>query len=149
MFSVMQEGVPNHSPSMAVPTPGLPRLTADEVARYSRHLSLPEMGETGQQRLKAARVAVVGPGVARGIAVLAAGCWRWTRRCRAIRPSTGYGPRRRCTSETDAAPHSAGFVTRWFEFDGGWLYIRLLSAFGMAQVGYARGRWDGQGGRTS
>ncbi|GAB3703807.1 molybdopterin-synthase adenylyltransferase MoeB [Mariniluteicoccus flavus] len=37
-------------------------LTADEVRRYSRHLILPEVGVTGQRRLKNARVLVVGAG---------------------------------------------------------------------------------------
>lgn len=39
-----------------------PQLTAQESARYARHLSLPEIGVTGQRRLKAARVLVVGAG---------------------------------------------------------------------------------------
>ena len=37
-------------------------LTRDELTRYSRHLSLPEVGETGQRRLKASRVLCVGAG---------------------------------------------------------------------------------------
>jgi len=37
-------------------------LSASERARYQRHLLLPEIGEQGQQRLKAARVLVVGAG---------------------------------------------------------------------------------------
>jgi adenylyltransferase/sulfurtransferase len=37
-------------------------LTRDEVLRYARHLILPEVGEQGQQRLKAARVLLVGAG---------------------------------------------------------------------------------------
>jgi len=39
-----------------------PRLTAPEVERYKRHLVLKEVGGQGQQRLKAARVLVVGAG---------------------------------------------------------------------------------------
>ncbi len=39
-----------------------PDLTTDEVRRYSRHLLLPEIGRTGQRRLKNARVLVVGAG---------------------------------------------------------------------------------------
>lgn len=35
---------------------------ADELARYSRHLSLPEVGEAGQARLKRAKVLIVGLG---------------------------------------------------------------------------------------
>jgi adenylyltransferase/sulfurtransferase len=40
----------------------LPRLSNDEIARYSRHLILPEVGMEGQQKLKAARVLCVGTG---------------------------------------------------------------------------------------
>ncbi len=37
-------------------------LDPQETARYSRHLLLPEIGERGQQRLRAARVLIVGAG---------------------------------------------------------------------------------------
>ncbi len=40
----------------------LPELTTDDLARYSRHLLLPEVGEEGQRKLKAARVLCVGTG---------------------------------------------------------------------------------------
>ena len=40
----------------------LPDLSADERQRYSRHLILPHVGLAGQQRLKAARVLIVGAG---------------------------------------------------------------------------------------
>lgn len=40
----------------------LPELERDELVRYSRHLVLPEVGEEGQRRLKAARVLLVGTG---------------------------------------------------------------------------------------
>ena len=40
----------------------LPPLSADESLRYSRHLILPEVGPTGQRRLKAGRVLLVGAG---------------------------------------------------------------------------------------
>jgi len=40
----------------------LPELTTDDLSRYSRHLSLPEVGMEGQRRLKAARVLCVGTG---------------------------------------------------------------------------------------
>jgi len=39
-----------------------PALTTDEIQRYSRHLILPDVGIEGQQRLKAARVLIVGAG---------------------------------------------------------------------------------------
>ena len=40
----------------------LPQLSNDEMARYSRHLILPEVGLEGQQKLKAAKVLCVGTG---------------------------------------------------------------------------------------
>src|ERR1700761_1702195 len=43
-------------------TPTLPELTTDELARYSPHLILPEVGMEGQQKLKAAKVLCVGTG---------------------------------------------------------------------------------------
>jgi molybdopterin/thiamine biosynthesis adenylyltransferase len=39
-----------------------PPLSADELARYARHIVLGEVGGAGQQRFKAARVLVVGAG---------------------------------------------------------------------------------------
>jgi molybdopterin/thiamine biosynthesis adenylyltransferase/rhodanese-related sulfurtransferase len=43
-------------------TAALPKLSNEEIARYSRHLILPEVGMEGQQKLKAARVLCVGTG---------------------------------------------------------------------------------------
>ena len=37
-------------------------LSGEELERYARHIVLPEIGGAGQQRLKAARVLVVGAG---------------------------------------------------------------------------------------
>jgi molybdopterin/thiamine biosynthesis adenylyltransferase/rhodanese-related sulfurtransferase len=52
-----------------VPTPTLAplvepadELTIDEVRRYSRHLIIPDVGMTGQKRLKNAKVLVIGAG---------------------------------------------------------------------------------------
>jgi adenylyltransferase/sulfurtransferase len=39
-----------------------PGLTNGEIARYSRHLLLPEIGVEGQEKLKAAKVLIVGTG---------------------------------------------------------------------------------------
>ena len=39
-----------------------PELTTDEVRRYSRHLIIPDVGMTGQKRLKNAKVLVIGAG---------------------------------------------------------------------------------------
>ena len=40
----------------------LPALGNDEIARYSRHLIMPEVGMEGQRKLKAARVLMIGTG---------------------------------------------------------------------------------------
>jgi adenylyltransferase/sulfurtransferase len=40
----------------------LPPLSSEEMARYSRHLILPEVGTEGQQKLKASKVLCVGTG---------------------------------------------------------------------------------------
>ena len=40
----------------------LPPLSSEELARYGRHVTLPEVGVAGQRALKAARVALVGAG---------------------------------------------------------------------------------------
>ena len=52
----------NVQTAMADSISPLPELTAEELARYSRHLILPEVGVGGQQKLKAARVLCVGVG---------------------------------------------------------------------------------------
>jgi len=43
-------------------TEELPELSNEEIARYSRHLILPEVGLEGQKKLKAARVLTIGTG---------------------------------------------------------------------------------------
>ncbi|CDM66173.1 ubiquitin-like small modifier protein 1 [Pyrinomonas methylaliphatogenes] len=40
----------------------LPTLTKEEIARYSRHLIMPEVGMEGQRKLKAASVLMIGTG---------------------------------------------------------------------------------------
>src|SRR6188508_2579669 len=40
----------------------LEELSSDEILRYSRHLILPEVALEGQQKLKAARVLLIGAG---------------------------------------------------------------------------------------
>ena len=52
------------SPQTALPplVPPAPELTREEVARYSRHLVIPDLGPDGQKRLKNARVLVIGAG---------------------------------------------------------------------------------------
>lgn len=45
-----------------IPDDRLTELTNAEIARYSRHLLLPEVGLEGQKRLKAARVLLIGTG---------------------------------------------------------------------------------------
>ena len=49
---------------------GVPHFTDDEVERYARHLVLSEIGGPGQQKLKAARVLIVGAGGVGGPAAL-------------------------------------------------------------------------------
>ena len=44
------------------PQQDLPTLSNEEIARYSRHLILPEVGMDGQRKLKAAKVLCVGTG---------------------------------------------------------------------------------------
>ena len=39
-----------------------PVLSPEELERYARHIVLPEVGGPGQQRLKAARVLIIGAG---------------------------------------------------------------------------------------
>ncbi len=46
----------------ALANDGLPTLSNEEYARYSRHLILPEVGLEGQRKLKKARVLVIGTG---------------------------------------------------------------------------------------
>jgi len=57
---------PSHPQEIAVSYPALvepaAELTVDEVRRYSRHLIIPDVGMTGQKRLKNARVLVIGAG---------------------------------------------------------------------------------------
>jgi len=49
-------------PALTEETAALPQLDNAEIARYSRHLILPEVGLEGQQKLKAAKVLCVGTG---------------------------------------------------------------------------------------
>lgn len=48
--------------TLAGPVAELPKLSNEEIARYSRHLILPEVGMEGQRKLKAAKVLCVGTG---------------------------------------------------------------------------------------
>ncbi len=48
--------------ALTEPATELPTLTNEEIARYSRHLILPEVGMDGQRKLKAAKVLCVGTG---------------------------------------------------------------------------------------
>ncbi len=48
--------------STGVAEPPAAALTNDEIARYSRHLILPEVGMEGQTKLKRAKVALIGAG---------------------------------------------------------------------------------------
>src|SRR5450759_1955087 len=48
-----------HAPRLAS---DLPDLSQDEILRYSRHLIIPDVGLSGQRKLKAARVLLIGAG---------------------------------------------------------------------------------------
>src|ERR1700684_446582 len=48
-------------PALRRSMPAMP-LSATEIRRYSRHLTLPEIGVTGQEKLQEARVLVIGTG---------------------------------------------------------------------------------------
>src|SRR5262245_2861133 len=41
---------------------GNAKLSSEEINRYSRHLTLPEVGMAGQEKLKAAKVLCIGSG---------------------------------------------------------------------------------------
>lgn len=47
---------------MMARSPAPEPLTPEEIERYARHIVLPELGGPGQQRLKAARVLIIGAG---------------------------------------------------------------------------------------
>jgi len=55
------ESTADEASSLADRSVGAP-LSNDEIARYSRHLILPEVGLEGQKKLKAARVLTIGTG---------------------------------------------------------------------------------------
>lgn len=50
------------APPWAIPAGVLPTLSREEIERYSRHLIMPEVGMTGQRKLKDASVLLVGAG---------------------------------------------------------------------------------------
>jgi sulfur-carrier protein adenylyltransferase/sulfurtransferase len=63
--AVVDEVAPAEMPANGPQDAGarsLPMLSNEEVARYSRHLIMPEVGMTGQRKLKAASVLMIGTG---------------------------------------------------------------------------------------
>lgn len=63
MESVLSEGCELRIvPAIAGGTAPLPSLSPQEIGRYSRHIMLPELGMEGQQKLKAAKILIVGAG---------------------------------------------------------------------------------------
>src|SRR5213076_601340 len=52
----------DQAPAAGLPAESLPMLSNEEVARYSRHLIMPEVGMTGQRKLKASSVLMIGTG---------------------------------------------------------------------------------------
>ena len=55
-------GVGQGGPPWAIPSGPLPELSREEIERYSRHLIMPEVGMTGQRKMKDASVLMVGAG---------------------------------------------------------------------------------------
>jgi molybdopterin/thiamine biosynthesis adenylyltransferase len=55
-------GTNNSRPGGSWQTAALPQLSKEEIARYSRHLIMPEVGMDGQRKLKAASVLLIGAG---------------------------------------------------------------------------------------
>src|SRR5882724_7614512 len=55
-------GVATEYSGEAEVAPALPSLSNEEIARYSRHLIMPEVGMEGQRKLKAASVLMIGTG---------------------------------------------------------------------------------------
>src|SRR5437899_8145858 len=51
-----------NQPMLDTPTPDAVSLSQNEIARYSRHLIMPEVGMEGQKKLKAASVLLIGAG---------------------------------------------------------------------------------------
>jgi adenylyltransferase/sulfurtransferase len=49
-------------PGAGQPAEHRPKLSSEEINRYSRHLTLPEVGLAGQEKIKAAKVLCIGSG---------------------------------------------------------------------------------------
>jgi molybdopterin/thiamine biosynthesis adenylyltransferase/rhodanese-related sulfurtransferase len=58
----VQAAVTNANPAALLQHAALPDLNKEEIARYSRHLIMPEVGMMGQRKLKAASVLLIGAG---------------------------------------------------------------------------------------
>ena len=58
----MSDSFASPDAAAVVTPPRAPDLSTDELQRYSRHLTLPEFGREGQEKLKAASVLLVGAG---------------------------------------------------------------------------------------
>jgi hypothetical protein len=56
----VQATLTSADPATLVQHAALPDLNKEEIARYSRHLIMPEVGMAGQRRLKAASVLLIG-----------------------------------------------------------------------------------------
>lgn len=54
--------VPSIAGGSSVESGALPELTPEEIRRYSRHLIIPEVGVSGQQRLRSAKILCIGAG---------------------------------------------------------------------------------------
>ena len=73
----VQATLTNANPAALLQHAALPDLNKEEIARYSRHLIMPEVGMAGQRKLKAASVLLTGagrPGLAAWIIPDGGGC---------------------------------------------------------------------------
>ncbi len=60
--AVLEDTAGKNSGAPQAELDGLPMLSNEEIARYSRHVIIPEVGMTGQRKLKAASVLMIGTG---------------------------------------------------------------------------------------
>jgi tRNA A37 threonylcarbamoyladenosine dehydratase len=75
----VQATLTNANPAALLQHAALPDLNKEEIARYSRHLIMPEVGMAGQRKLKAASVLLIGAsglGSPLGLYLTAAGVGR-------------------------------------------------------------------------
>ena len=80
-------------------------LTIDEVRRYSRHLIIPDVGMTGQKRLKNAKVLVIGAG---GLGSPRCSTWPPPASARSASPSSTRSTSPTCSARSSTASPTSG-----------------------------------------